>query len=212
MSTELKELVEKLENQSIIEAILFSSGDALSIEKIAEVTTLKTEEVEKTLTQIQQSLEKSDSSFELKKINSKYQYRTKSQYAPFILALKTKKPKKLSKPALETLSIVAYRQPIVKSDIEKIRGVDVSPTLKTLLERKIIKIIGHSANVGQPALYGTSDEFLNIFGLDSLEELPNLRDIRSFEKEVGEVGEDYSLTEIDSNDSPKDSSSQSLSA
>jgi segregation and condensation protein B len=99
------------------------------------------------------------------------------------------KPRKLSQAALETLSVVAYQQPIVKSEIDKIRGVDVAPTLKTLLERKIIKIIGYQASVGQPSLYGTTDDFLRIFGLSSLAELPALRDLRALAAEPGEVGE-----------------------
>jgi len=105
------------------------------------------------------------------------------------------RPQRLSAAALETLAIVAYRQPIVKSDIEKIRGVDVTPTLKTLLERSIIRIVGRQASVGNPALYGTTEEFLKLFGLNSLGELPTLRDIRDLENDPGESGEEEAPTE-----------------
>jgi segregation and condensation protein B len=95
----------------------------------------------------------------------------------------------LSAAALETLAIVAYRQPIVRSDVEKIRGVDCTPTIKTLLERGLIKILGHQASVGQPALYGTTEEFLKLFGLNSLSELPTLRDLQELERDPGESEE-----------------------
>ncbi len=82
---------------------------------------------------------------------------------------------------METLAIVAYRQPIVRSDVEKIRGVDATPTLKTLIDRGFIKIVGHQETIGQPALYGTTQQFLEVFGLSSLAELPTLRDLQQLE-------------------------------
>jgi segregation and condensation protein B len=90
---------------------------------------------------------------------------------------------------LETLAIVAYRQPLTRTDIEKIRGVDCTPTLKTLMDRGLVKIVGYSTAVGQPAMYATTDEFLTVFGLDSLPELPALRDINLFEEDPGESSE-----------------------
>jgi segregation and condensation protein B len=97
------------------------------------------------------------------------------------------KPRKLSQAALETLAVIAYQQPVVKSEVDKIRGVDVAPTIKTLLERKLVKIIGYQASVGQPALYGTTEDFLQIFGLSSLSALPAMRDLKSLVKEPGEA-------------------------
>ena len=102
-------------------------------------------------------------------------------------ALKASAPKRLSNPALETVSIIAYRQPIVKSDIERIRGVDATPTLKTLIERDLVKIVGHQPSVGQPALYGTTDGFLKLFGLKSLSDLPTLRDLEELQRDPGET-------------------------
>jgi segregation and condensation protein B len=97
------------------------------------------------------------------------------------------KPRRLSQAALETLAVIAYQQPVVKSEIDKIRGVDVAPTIKTLLERKLVKILGYQASVGQPALYGTTEDFLSIFGLSSLAELPTLRDLKALVREPGEA-------------------------
>jgi segregation and condensation protein B len=135
---------------------------------------------------IESRLKAETSGFALVQVAGKYQLRTKPQFADFIRELRASRPRRLSQAALETLSIVAYRQPIVKSDIEKIRGVDVAPTLKTLLDRNIVKIVGRQPTVGQPALYGTTEEFLKLFGLNSLSELPTLRDIKELEREPGE--------------------------
>ena len=115
------------------------------------------------------------------------QLRTKAIYAEYVRNLIAVKPRKLSQAALETLAVIAYQQPVVKSEVDKIRGVDVAPTIKTLLERKLVKILGYQASVGQPALYGTTEDFLSIFGLTSLSELPSLRDLKALVKEPGEA-------------------------
>lgn len=178
---------------ALIEAILFANGEPLGVSRIRQVTGLPEKEVQDILESISMKFEIEDSGFRLVNVGGKYQFRTVQQFAPFVRLLKSSGPKKLSPAALETLAIVAYRQPIVKSDVEKIRGVDATPTLKTLLERRMIKIVGHKAAVGQPALYGTTDLFLKIFGLSSLNELPSLRDLKELEMDPGEVGEQTEL-------------------
>jgi segregation and condensation protein B len=118
--------------------------------------------------------------------------------------LSVPKPMRLSPPALETLAIVAYRQPIMRSEVEKIRGVDSGGVLKTLLERRLLRIVGRSQEPGQPLLYGTTKEFLEIFNLNTLKELPTLKDIDELMRErraqiKGERkadGDDEDLTEI----------------
>jgi segregation and condensation protein B len=85
------------------------------------------------------------------------------------------------------LAVVAYQQPVVKSEIDKIRGVDVAPTLKTLIDRNLVKILGYQASVGQPALYGTTENFLQVFGLPSLSSLPAIQDLKALIKEPGEA-------------------------
>ena len=126
------------------------------------------------------------------------------------------KPRKLSQAALETLAVVAYQQPVVKSEIDKIRGVDVAPTIKTLLERKLIKILGYQASVGQPALYGTTEDFLSIFGLNALSELPSLRDLKALVKEPGEAletsGEEEASDESSEGTESEESTSDTESA
>lgn len=112
-----------------------------------------------------------------------YQFRTKPQMAEWLKRLSVPKPMRLSGPALETLAIVAYRQPIVRSEVEKIRGVDSGAVLKTLLDRHIVRIVGRRDEPGQPLLYGTTKDFLEIFNLKALTELPTLKDIEELMRE-----------------------------
>jgi segregation and condensation protein B len=172
-----------------VEAMLFACGEPLSVERLSEASGLEFSEVKLSLDILRDKLSADESGLALVEVGGCYQLRTKAVFAPFVQALKASRPRKLSNAALETLSIVAYRQPIVKSDIEKIRGVDATPTIKTLLERGLIKIVGHAGTVGQPALYGTSDDFLKLFGLGSLAELPTLRDLAEIEADPGETEE-----------------------
>lgn len=172
-----------------IEALILASGDGLSVERLAEITRLPEERVNAALAEIGARCGGEGRGFELAAAAGLYQFRTKARYAAYVQALKTERPRRLTHAALETLAVIAYRQPVVKSDIEKIRGVDATPTLKTLLDRRLIRIVGHKSTVGQPALYGTTEEFLKLFGLQSLAELPTLRDLKELESDPGEAGE-----------------------
>jgi len=174
---------------ALVESLLFAYGEPLSSQRIAEIARADETIIDGILLTLIERTRAPEYGVELVRIAEKYQFRSKSRFAPAIRELKAGKPKRLSGAALETLAIIAYRQPVVKSDVEKIRGVDVSPTLKTLIERGFVKIIGHQSTVGQPALYGTTDEFLKIFGLNSLSELPSLREVAEFEMEPGEASE-----------------------
>ena len=169
-----------------VEALLFASGEPLSALKISQVAEIPRDKVQEALEVLRQSCnETSGRGLELKEVAGKWQLRTKSSERERVRRLKAAKPRRLSSAALETLAIVAYRQPIVKSDIEKIRGVDTSPTLKTLSERGLVKIAGYQNTVGQPALYGTTEEFLRVFGLSKLPDLPNLREVVEYVEEPG---------------------------
>lgn len=174
-------LVKPEEREALIQSLLFANGEPLTIERLCEVTFFEQSVVEEALTNLKATLEKNNAGIDLVIVGGAYQLRTKSTFAPFIRGLKASSPRRLSQQALETLAIIAYRQPIVKSDVERIRGVDATPTIKTLLERRLVKIAGHQATPGQPALYGTTDEFLKLFGLSSLGELPTLRDLKEMD-------------------------------
>jgi segregation and condensation protein B len=178
---------EEVTRAALIEALIFANGEPVSSTQLSEIAGITEEEVAQSVSIIQTKFERPDAGIELVEVAGKFQFRTKALFAPFLQQLKSDRPRKLSPPALETLAIIAYRQPIVKSDVEKLRGVDATPTLKTLLERGLIKIVGHQSTVGQPALYGTTDEFLALFGLSSLGELPTLRDLKELESDPGEV-------------------------
>jgi segregation and condensation protein B len=190
----------------LLEALLLASGDPLPISRIEELLHCKKDDVLKLADTLKQAYSDEAHGLELVLVASKLQLRTKPLYADYVRQLIAVKPRKLSQAALETLAVIAYQQPVVKSEVDKIRGVDVAPTIKTLLERKLIKIIGYQASVGQPALYGTTEDFLSIFGLSALSELPSLRDLKALVKEPGEaleegsesVEEDESLEASDS--------------
>jgi len=170
----------------LFEALLFVAGNPIALDKLCEIAKTTEDITKEALAKLKMNLEERSSAFSLVEVNGAYQFRTKEFFAPFIQELKRTRPKRLSPAALETLAVVAYRQPVVKSDIEAIRGVDVTPTLKTLIDRKLIRIMGYQATVGQPALYGTTENFLEIFGMSSLSDLPSLKDLRELAEEPGE--------------------------
>jgi segregation and condensation protein B len=180
----------------VIEAVIFASGEPLSCEHIASIVDCD-EALASNAVEILSARYSANAAtgIELVRIGDKFQLRTKPVYSEIVRRLKEEKPKRLSVAALETLAIVAYRQPIVKSEIEAIRGVDATPTLKTLIERGIIKIVGHQSTVGNPALYGTTEDFLKLFSLGSLAELPTLREITELERDPGESDDESDDTQ-----------------
>jgi len=175
------------EKVGLLEALLLASGDPLPIQRVEELLGCAKADVLALADSLKQIYTADNRGLELVNVSSKLQLRTKALYADYVRNLIAIKPRKLSQAALETLAVIAYQQPVVKSEIDKIRGVDVAPTIKTLLERNLVKILGYQATVGQPALYGTTEEFLSIFGLSSLAELPSLRDLKALVKEPGEA-------------------------
>lgn len=160
----------------IIEALLFVSGDeGLTCEQIAKVLDEDIEEVRDWLEQIKWECENSEFGLTILKSGDSYSFVTKISYAPYIKKfIKNPERKSLSQASLETVAIIAYHQPITRLEIEKIRGVSVNTPLQKLLSRGIIQEVGRSEQVGRAVLYGTTDVFLNYFGIESLEMLPQL--------------------------------------
>lgn len=171
---------EEIDLKRVLEALLFVSSEPLSITRLETLTDgLRTEEenVKNVLRELEREYEAGARSFSIRKVGLGYQLRTKSIYAPWIRKLfHSRRVVHLSKPALETLAIIAYKQPITKAEIEVIRGVNVDGIVKSLLDRELIKISGHKEVVGRPYLYRTSQRFLEHFGLNSLSELPPLEE------------------------------------
>jgi len=123
--------------------------------------------------------------FEISHVGGGYQVRTLPEFAPYLQQVQPTRPLRLSRAALETLAIVAYRQPVTRAEVEHIRGVDAGPVMRSLLERKLVRIAGHREVAGRPLLYGTSRRFLEIFGLATLDDLPTLRDLKEISAGIG---------------------------
>lgn len=185
------------EQVALLEALLLANGDPLSVARVGEIIGGTRSEILALADKLQAQLAAESRGIELVVVSEKLQLRTKAAFAEHVRRLMAVRPRKLSQAALETLAVIAYQQPVVKSEIDKIRGVDVAPTVKTLLERKLIKIIGYQASVGQPALYGTTEDFLQVFGLSALSELPSISDLKALAKEPGEAQQDSSEGEED---------------
>ncbi len=164
--------------KAVIESLLFVSETPLSPDQIKEVLgEVSKKEIQRLLSELQEDCERAQRGVTLAEVAEGFQFRTRPQHAEWIKKLKKTKPVALSRPALETLAIVAYKQPIVRTDVEKIRGVDSGGVLRTLLERKLIRILGKKDVPGKPLVYGTSKQFLEMFGLKDLSSLPTLKDL-----------------------------------
>jgi segregation and condensation protein B len=171
---------------SVIEALIFSSDDSLSAEEIiraiksidGEDIEITKEEVDRAVDALNQKYSEAGNSFRILRIANGYLYATLETYAKYVGYLSSERAKRrLSQAALETLSIIAYKQPITKPELESIRGVNSDYILTTLLEKNLITIKGRAETVGRPLLYGTTDEFLKYFGLNNLTDLPKPREI-----------------------------------
>lgn len=175
----------------LIEALTLASPTAITKESVAEV--LAHSQITLELDLIQEGIDalvaryNEDPARGLNLVNvaGGISFRTNSRYGPFVRTLFKEKPQKLSNSQLEVLSIVSYRQPITRAEIEEIRGVDCSGSMRKLLNVKLIKILGKSHGMGRPLLYGTTKEFLEFFGLNSLHDLPTLREYEELTKGDG---------------------------
>lgn len=163
-----------MEKTSVIEGLLFLSGDnGLDAKKIADVLETDQDTVKSLMEQMKASYEKDTHGIELVEVAGTYKFMTKPEIAPYIQRLiESPNQTTLSQAAMETLAIVAYKQPVTRSEIEDVRGVKSERALQTLVSHALIKEVGRAEGAGRAILYGTSDEFLETFGLRSLEELP----------------------------------------
>lgn len=162
-----------------MEALLFAADEPLSVARIREVLGAgDVRQIRRLVASLRQDYEREGRAFTIEEIAEGYQMLTRAQYAPLIKELYgSRKGRHLSPAALETLAIIAYKQPIKRTDIEAIRGVDSSGVLRTLLENRLIKIAGRDEGLGRPILYGTTKKFLEFFGLRNLEDLPKLEEL-----------------------------------
>ncbi len=169
-----------LDIKPILESILFVSESPVRLETLVEILRETTrEEILEGIQRIQTECEDPSRGVELFQIADGYQFRTKPQWAEWMSRLKKKKPVKLSQSALETLAIIAYRQPIIRPEIDNIRGVDSGWILRSLLEKGLVKIMGRKDLPGRPIIYGTTKVFLELFSLNALGDLPSLSEIQA---------------------------------
>jgi segregation and condensation protein B len=179
--------------KSILEALIFVSEQPISLDRMAGVLSdCSRARLKQVLDELEQDYEIRAGALEIVKVANGYQFRTRAEFAPWIGRLRQQKFTRLSRAALETLAIVAYRQPVTRAEAEAIRGVDSGAVLGTLLERRLLRILGRKDVAGRPILYGTTQEFLELFGLNSLKDLPTLKEIKDIveqaEREAGEEG------------------------
>ncbi len=165
--------------KAIIEAMIFSSDQPLALDKIQDaLPEVGMVELKGVIESLDNDYRQQGRGIVLKAVAGGFQFRTRDDLAPWVKKIRAGRPAALTSATLETLAIVAYRQPIVKAEIERLRGVDVSAPLKGLLEKKLVKILGRKDVPGKPIIYGTTKRFLEVFGLKDLSEMPTLRELR----------------------------------
>ena len=174
---------------AIIEALIFASDRPLKakyIEQVLSIVDLGDITIDGLIEALRTRYGTDSAGIELVEVAEGWQFRTRPQLSDWVKRLNIVKPAKLSMPAVETLSIVAYRQPVTHAEIDYVRGVDSGGVIKTLLDRRLIKIVGKKELPGRPLVYGTTQEFLEVFGLKDISALPSLQDI----KQIGSAEEE----------------------
>ena len=176
---------------ALLEAVLLIADEPLPIRKLVQVAGLADAHTTRRLmTKLQQLYDQDGSAFELEELAGGFQLMTRPEYHRWLASLrKSQVELKLSAAARETLAIVAYRQPIMRADIEAIRGVHCGETLRLLMEKGVVKIVGRDDSLGRPVLYGTTKKFLQLFGLKSLKDLPRVEQLRPAESDKKLPGE-----------------------
>ena len=166
--------------KQIVEALIFASSKPLTVSEIRKVTKVLTAgQIEKIAAELKADYQSTGRSFELLEIAGGYEISTKKEWAPWILKIELqRKARQATQSALETLAILAYKQPLTRAEIEALRGVDTSGVLNTLMEKNFIRIVGKKEVPGRPFMYGTTGKFLEHFGLKALQDLPSIEEIR----------------------------------
>lgn len=178
--------MEASEKRRIVEALILSSAEPLSAAKLAEIIPYCNEGQAKDLVnELNTEYSEQDRSFEIWEVAGGFQIRTRAEFSGYLQKLQKERALRLSQAALETLAIIAYRQPVTRAEIEDVRGVDAGATVKSLLERQLIRLAGQREVPGRPMLYGTSRRFLEVFGLERLKDLPTLRELDELAREQG---------------------------
>jgi segregation and condensation protein B len=173
--------------KSIIEALLFSSEKPLTIEQVKKVLDhLEATQVRKNIEELKLEYEQANRGLRIAEVAGGFQMMTSPRFAPFLKKLyKERHIERLSKPALLTLAIIAYKQPVTKRQIQSLRGVSIDGVMNNLLDKSLIRITGRKKAPGRPYVFGTTLQFLEYFGLNSLEELPKIEEFPDFVEQRG---------------------------
>jgi segregation and condensation protein B len=170
--------MEPQDRRRILEALLLSSAEPVTAARLGRVVPESSaREVREDLEALNESYAAENRGFRVEEVSGGYQLRTLPELAPFVQQLEPVPPLRMSRAGLETLAIIAYKQPVTRAEVEHVRGVDAGPLLRGLLERRLVRIAGHREVPGRPILYATTPRFLEIFGLAALSDLPTLREI-----------------------------------
>ena len=199
--------MERIEQLRIVEALVLASPEPLSADRIAKIVPDCTAPLAGELVrELNELYQKHDRAFEIWEVAGGYQFRTRAEFSGYLQQLQRQRPLRLSGAALETLSIVAYKQPATRAEVEEVRGVESGAVLKTLMDRQLVRLAGHRDVPGRPMIYGTTRRFLEIFGLESLKDLPRLRDLEELAREQG-IGDDLEA-DAEGGASPDEADSQ----
>jgi segregation and condensation protein B len=177
--TELSQPPTDVTAESVTEAVLFASDEPLREARLADIVGTSASQVRRHIQNLNDKYEANNNAFRIEQIAGGYQMMTLSPYNYWLKKLlRVRDAGKLSPAALETLAIIAYKQPIIRADIETIRGVAVGEIIRNLMYKGLVKIIGRAEVVGRPLLYGTTKKFLEVFGLNSLKDLPKIEELK----------------------------------
>jgi segregation and condensation protein B len=174
--------VEEERLKAILESLLFAAGEPVNLAQLASVLDgVPRDDIRRALAQMATGYAAGGRGLVLDEVAGGYQLRTPKEHALYVRKLLAAKPPRLSRPLLETVAIVAYRQPITRPEIEQLRGVDTGGVLETLLERRLVRIAGRKEAPGRPLMYATTSEFLEVFGLKDLQSLPDMEEFRALQ-------------------------------
>jgi segregation and condensation protein B len=178
VSPEAKEDFE-LNVESVVEAVLFASDEPLSSTRLANIVDTTTQQIRDAVEQLNEKYKANKNAFRIEKIAGGFQMLTLSPYNHWLKKLlRVRSETKLSPAALETLAIIAYKQPVIRADVEAIRGVAAGEVIRNLMYKGLVKVVGRAEVVGRPMLYGTTKKFLETFGLNTLKDLPKIEELK----------------------------------
>lgn len=191
---------------ALVEALIFSSKKKLPRSVIKEITSFSEEKLERIIIYLEKKYQSLESGIQLKEYNDSYIFQTKKEFAADIEQLfNITKVSSLSTASMETLAIIAYRQPVTRSEIEEIRGVKVERTLSTLRKYELIEEVGRKETIGNPIIYGTTDQFLEYLDIENLNQLPEIERVEKlFEEEIEEAAEKAAAEKLNKEDKGKE--------